>query len=156
MAKSISWQVIRQKAADLCASRERTVKEVCEKLARYGLSQEESDQVVGELLKDGFIDEGRYAKAFCHDKFSFNKWGKVKIRYELLKKGLSTNDIEAGLLIIGQNAYREAALQLLHKKAATIKEKTPYKIKSKIVTFMIGKGYEPAFVMELYDDIMEG
>ena len=156
MAKSLSWQVIKQKAADLCASRERTVKEVYEKLVRYGLSQEESDQMVEELLNDGFINEARYAKAFCHDKFIFNKWGRVKIRYELLKKGLSTTDIEAGLLVIGENDYRETALQLLHNKAAALKEKTPYKIKSKIVTYMIGKGYEPAFVMELYDDIREG
>jgi len=134
-------------------SRERTVKEVFEKLLKYGLSDDDAGGVIEVLLKEGFIDETRYAKAFSHDKFGFNKWGRVKIRYELQRKGLSSPDIEAGLSVIREKDYRETAMQLLRRKASSLTEKSPYKLRSKLITHMIGKGYEPVFVMDLYDDM---
>ena len=140
--KSLSWQVIKQKAANLCVYRERTVKEVSDKLSKYGLSKEELHQIILELIKEGFIDEERYAKAFSHDKFIFHKWGKIKIRYELQKRGLSSQDIEVGLDVIREEEYIEAVSEMIRSKASTISEKDPYKLKSKIYKYMIGKGYE--------------
>ena len=40
------------------------------------------------LVRDGFIDDARFASAFARDKSRFEGWGPAKIRFALLSKGL--------------------------------------------------------------------
>lgn len=46
------------------------------------------DRIVSRLLQERFIDESRFARYFVNDKLRFNKWGRVKINYEMQRKGI--------------------------------------------------------------------
>ncbi|MEM9896735.1 MAG: RecX family transcriptional regulator [Bacteroidota bacterium] len=59
------------RAGKFCAFRERSPHEVLEKLNSYGLKPEEADAVLNELIDLKYIDEQRFANAYCHDKFYF-------------------------------------------------------------------------------------
>ncbi len=58
---------------------------------------EAAARVVDRLREERFVDDARYAAAFAREKASLQGWGPVKIRFRLRGKGLSEEDIAAGL-----------------------------------------------------------
>ena len=53
-----------------------------------GLIQEAIDLLIIELIQFNFLNEERYARSFARGKFRIKKWGKLKIRMALKKRGL--------------------------------------------------------------------
>mgnify|MGYP000478992932 CR=1 FL=1 len=52
---------------------------------------------MSELLKDGFVDESRYASAFASEKSALTGWGPIKIRRALMAKGVPSDVIDTAL-----------------------------------------------------------
>ena len=61
------------------------------------MKPEERDKILDLLVKDKFIDEQRYSKAFVKDKFRYNDWGKVKIIQQLKYKHIPGNYIKEAI-----------------------------------------------------------
>lgn len=139
-------QQAKVKAAKYCAYQERTQQEVRDKLYQYGLYSDAVEEVLVELITDGFINEERYAQAFCRGKFNQNKWGRVKIEMTLRQKGLSNYCIKSGLKEISEEDYLQQLQTLLDKKWATLEGDDDYNRKNKTVRYLIGKGYEPDLI----------
>lgn len=137
-----------------CAYQERSHKEVKNKLYNYGLYQSEVEEIVSQLITDGFLNEQRFAKAFAGGKFRMKKWGRLKIKNELEFLGLTKNCIQRGLKEIEAADYTKTLKALIQKKSAEIKEENPFKKRDKIARFVIGKGYEPELVWEYIRDII--
>lgn len=79
------------RAAAYCSASERCIQDVEKKIKAAGLAGEESDRIVSRLLQERFIDESRFARYFVNDKLRFNKWGRVKINYEMQRKGIPSS-----------------------------------------------------------------
>ena len=56
-----------------------------------------ADRVVASLVKEGYVDDVRYASAFAREKASIQGWGPIKIRFQLRAKGISEADIASAL-----------------------------------------------------------
>ncbi len=136
-----------------CAYQERSHKEVKNKLFSYGLYPSEVDELISQLITDGFLNEERFAKAFAGGKFRIKKWGRLKIKQELESQGLTKNCVLRGLKEIEDATYRETLKELIKKKASQSTEKNPFKKRDKVARYVIGKGYESelvwAFIKEL-------
>lgn len=137
-----------------CAYQERSHKEVKTKLFDYGLYSSQVDELISQLITDGFLNEERFAKAYAGGKFRIKKWGKLKIKNELEFLGLTKNCIQRGLKEIESVDYSKTLKALIKKKAAEIKEENPFKKRDKVARFVIGKGYEPDMVWEYVRDLM--
>jgi regulatory protein len=135
-----------------CAYQERSHKEVKTKLYHYGLYESQVDEIMSQLITDGFLNEERFAKAFAGGKFRMKKWGKLKIRNELEFLGLTKNCIQRGLKEIEAADYSKTLKALIKKKSAEVKEENLFKKRDKIARFAIGKGYEPDMVWEYVRD----
>src|SRR6516225_4110830 len=72
-----------------CAYQERSHREVKNKLFEYGLYSNQVDEILSQLITEGFLNEERYAKAFAGGKFRMLKWGRIKIQQELEYEGLT-------------------------------------------------------------------
>ena len=59
-------------AKDYCAKEEHCQSDVKKKLHSYGVSEEEADICLAELITEGFINEQRYADLFAVSKFHQN------------------------------------------------------------------------------------
>ncbi|MDD4922436.1 MAG: regulatory protein RecX, partial [Bacteroidales bacterium] len=103
-------------AAAYCSASEHCRSEVLDKTARFELSKDEELKLIQRLQQEGFLDEKRYIRAFVSDRFRFNKWGRIKIRYLLRQKGVSAELIEEGLEAIPEEDYQEMLLTLLKQK----------------------------------------
>jgi len=137
-----------------CAYQERSHKEVKTKLYDYGLYSSQVDEIVSQLITDGFLNEERFAKAYAGGKFRMKKWGKLKIKNELEFLGLTKNCIQRGLKEIEPTDYSKTLKALIKKKSAESKEENLFKKRDKVARFVIGKGYEPEMVWEYIRDLM--
>jgi regulatory protein len=137
-----------------CAYQERSHKEVKNKLFEYGLYSTQVDEIISQLITDGFLNEERFAKAYAGGKFRIKKWGRVKIKHELKALGLTKNCIQRGLNEIESADYSKTLKALIKKKASESKESNPFKKRDKIARFVIGKGYEAELVWEYVRDIL--
>ncbi len=152
--KRFSPSEARSKIQRYCAYQERSHKEVKTKLYDYGLYGNQVDEIISQLITDGFLNEERFAKAFAGGKFRIKKWGKIKIKNELEYLGLTKNCIHRGLLEIESADYAKTLKSLIKKKITEIQEVNLYKKRNKVARFAISKGYESEMVWEFVREIM--
>ncbi len=152
--KSLSTTEALAKIQRYCAYQERSHKEVKTRLYDYGLHESQVDELIVQLITDGFLNEERFAKAFAGGKFRMKKWGKLKIKNELEFLGLTKNCIQRGLKEIDSADYSKTLKTLIKKKSTEIKEENIYKKRDRIARFAIGKGYEPEMVWEYVRDLV--
>lgn len=142
-------KIAKIKAARYCAYRERTQREVREKLHSYGIYGDDAEYLISELITEGFINEERFAKAYAGGKFRMKKWGRLKIKHGLEQHGLTLHSVNKGLASIDEQDYKETLELLMNKKWGRVKTEDPFVRKHQTAKFLIGKGYEPALVWEL-------
>ncbi|MCF2520556.1 regulatory protein RecX [Dyadobacter sp. CY351] len=149
-------RLILQKAASYCAYQERTQDEVRQRLKKWNVWGEEADELIAELISMNYLSEERFAKTYAGGKFRIKNWGRMKIRQELNRRGLSQYSIEKGMGEIEDKAYVEGLKTLLEKKRNLLlkTENDPFKLKQKLVRFALGKGYESELVWRLVEELL--
>jgi len=132
-----------------CAYRERCQSEVQQRLYDYGLHTGDVDEIMSELILQGYLNEERFARAFVRGKFLHNHWGRNKIVRELKAKKVSEPCIQLGLEEIDEEQYDQKLLNLLEAYDRKLKESNTYVRKRKIADHLIRKGYESLAVWDL-------
>ncbi|MCF0050931.1 RecX family transcriptional regulator [Dyadobacter sp. LJ53] len=148
-------RLILQKAASYCAYQERTQDEVRQRLKKWNVWGDEADELIAELISMNYLSEERFAKTYAGGKFRIKNWGRMKIRQELNRRGLSQYSIEKGMGEIEDKAYVEGLKALLEKKRNLLvkTENDPFKLKQKLVRFALGKGYESELVWKTVEEL---
>jgi regulatory protein len=153
MQEKLTPQVAKQKIEKFCAWQERCQEEVRSKLYTYGLHMDDVESLIAGLIQQGFLNEERFAKAYCGGKFRQKQWGKNKIINGLKFKKVSPRNIQTGLLEISDEAY-ENTLQLLIEKQR-VKHKKPglaaWQQRQKTLQALMAKGFELELICALYD-----
>ncbi len=142
MPRKLELVEAKQKAARFCAFQERSPKEVFDKLKSWGLGEEQVDQVLAQLFKEGFVDPQRFANAYCNDKFEFNSWGKQKIKANIYQHQLATSIVDLALDRIDKGKYFERLQALANRKWLSLEEEKPSERKKKVLAFLVSKGFE--------------
>lgn len=139
------------RAEAYCSSAEHCRSEVRAMLERHGAEKPDIESIINNLVKEGFIDESRYARAFVHDKVRFAKWGKVKIAQALWQKRIPQDITDAALESIDYDEYLAALKDVVKAKFRTVKGATEYERKMKTMRSVCSRGYEPALVRKVLD-----
>ena len=82
----------------------------------YGLLPYIADEILMELIQDGFLNEERYAQAFARGKVNIKGWGRKKIELELKMRGISAPCIVKALSEIDTDNYSAKLTSLAQKK----------------------------------------
>lgn len=141
------------KLSALCAVSEQCCHDMMQKMRRWELPQELAEKVVARLVKERFIDEERYAKAFVRDKFRYNHWGRVRIELELKKRKIAQRHIAEALEEIDEKDNLEALREMIRKKRPSVKGKNEYEIKGKLIRFALGRGFQMDDVIKVVGDV---
>lgn len=152
--KKVNPNEAKGKIQRYCAYQERCHQEVKNKLYEYGLYSTEVDQLLSELITDGFLNEERYAKAFAGGKFRMKKWGKIKITHALEAHGLSKNCIRIGLKEIDEEHYLVTLNHLLEKKSEEVESENIFEKRDKLSKYAIQKGFEPDLVWQVLKKLL--
>ncbi|WP_068474826.1 regulatory protein RecX [Saccharicrinis aurantiacus] len=141
------------KVAAICARQEKCVFDIEKKLYDWQINAADIAKIIDQLIEEKFIDETRYIRVYVKDKFNFNKWGKVKIRYQLKAKNISGKMVDSALDEINKDEYFQTLMLLLEQKKSKSKETDPYKQKASLVRFASSRGFEPNFIYNALDDL---
>jgi len=141
------------KALSLCARQEQCRKDLLLKLSKWDVSQSDSEQILLTLEQEGFIDHLRYAKSFTTDKFKFNRWGRIKIRWMLRQKEIPEDIIENALSQIDEEDYENMLMIELQKKIKTLRSESEAEKKSKLIQFATQRGFEYETIYKMTDKL---
>lgn len=143
------------KATALCSGSEHCTSQIMEKLSLWNVSPQDAYDVMDYLVKEKYIDNKRFARAYCHDKFCYNHWGRIKIRQMLRHLRLGDEEIEEGMETIDEEDYLEALNDVLRAKDRTLKDKDKYLRKAKLVRHLLSRGFETELAISAVDSLLD-
>lgn len=132
-----------------CAVQDRCHAEVRTKLLEHGIYGDVLEEIISDLISEGFLDEERFAKSYVRGKFRMKGWGRIKIVQELKFRKISEYSIREGLKEIHEPEYWETLERLYQKKLMTIQYKDKYDLYRKMSAYLMSKGYEYEMIKEV-------
>lgn len=128
-----------------CASRDRCHSEVRTKLIGMQVYGSDLEEIISQLITDGFLNEERFAKNYARGKFRINKWGRNKILYALRGKKIADYCIAKGMQEIDEEEYVTLLDELIQKK---LKGDTSFESRNKVVESLQRKGFESGLILQ--------
>ena len=133
---------IRDYALYLIEFKDRTEKELRDKFKEKGYDENDTEDEIEFLKNYGYIDDKRYAEHFTHDAINIKKWGKVRIRTELLRKGVDRETVDNTI----EDAFFEVEDDLVLTQMQTRFKNSDFsniKERTRIFNFFMRRGFSP-------------
>ena len=141
MKKDMTEQEAYMKLAALCAQAEHCQQEMRDKMRRWELDETVQNRIVTRLVKERYVDDERYARAFVKDKIRYNKWGRRKVQQALWQKHIDADIQQQVLDEIDEKEYLDILRPLLKQKRKSIKAESDYELNQKLIRFALGRGF---------------
>jgi len=151
--KRLDPQKAKEKILRYCVYQERSHRQVKEKLYSFGLYKNEVEDLLAELITNGFLNEERFALAYAGGKFRIKNWGKIKITNGLKAQGITPYLINKALKEIDEQDYKDTLRKLLKKKSASLENVSPLERKQKLLRFAQSKGYQSELIWQMLEKI---
>ena len=128
----------------LCARCEQAEGDLRKKLRDWDVSESDASDIIERLKQERYLDNERFAHAYCHDKLLYNGWGCIKIAYMLKSKGIEQDYIDNALNEIDEEQYQQMLDEILKSKLKTLKGKDAQQTREALLRFAASRGFEPA------------
>ena len=136
------------KAIAYCSTTERSLNDVTQKLADWGVLHEHVEPIQTHLLSERYVDLDRFTRAYIHDRHVHDKWGRIKIAQGLRLKGIDKQTITKHLADIPEDEYLSTLQNLLKKKIPSIKARNDYERNGKLIRFALSRGFEMSLICQ--------
>ena len=151
MKKEMTEQEAYLQLAALCAQAEHCQQEMRDKMKRWEIDETVQNRIIARLVKERYIDDERYARAFVKDKIRYNKWGRRKVQQALWQKRID-DDIQRRVLDeIDEKEYLDVLCPLLKQKRKTIKAQSDYELNQKLMRFALSRGFTFDIIRQCID-----
>lgn len=151
MKKEMTEQEAYLQLAALCAQAEHCQQEMRDKMKRWEIDETVQNRIIARLVKERYIDDERYARAFVKDKIRYNKWGRRKVQQALWQKRID-DDIQRRVLDeIEEKEYLDVLRPLLKQKRKTIKAQSDYELNHKLMRFALSRGFSFDIIRQCID-----
>ena len=141
MKKEMTEQEAYLQLAALCAQAEHCQQEMRDKMRRWELDETVQNRIIDRLIKERYVDDERYARAFVKDKIRYNKWGRRKVQQALWMKRIDADIQQQVLDEIDEKEYLDVLRPLLKQKRKSIKAESDYELNQKLLRFALGRGF---------------
>jgi regulatory protein len=142
--------------AALCAQAEHCQWEMVEKMRKWEIPEEAQARIMERLVKERYVDDERFARAFAKDKVRYNKWGRRKVEQALWQKHIDEDIRKNVLNEIDDEEYLSVLLPLLKQKRKSIKAQNDYELNQKLMRFALGRGFTFDIIKQCIDVEDEG
>lgn len=141
----------------LCSRAERSSGDAMRLMRGWGVAEADMPKVLQRLVAERFIDDRRYTEFFVREKLNLSGWGAYKIRMSLRTKGISNEIIEEVARPMLEEVDVDARLvELMSRKMRTLKAKSPFDAKAKLVRFALSRGFEMDAVLRCASKVITG
>jgi regulatory protein len=141
-------------ALKLLSYRQKTETEMYKALQRKGFDEVYIEYTINYLKKNKYINDFEYAKMYINDKQNLYKYGPIRIRFDLLRKGISKEIINSILVINSDDEY-DNAFELALKKQSSYIGQDKYSIYRKLGGFLQRKGYSYDVISRVLDNLLK-
>lgn len=141
-----------EKAIRILTVSAKTGHELKAKLLQSGYSPTEAESAIEECIKRGYINDALFAADFAEANLGRGS-GCRKIRQKLLRRGIDRELVAQTLEECSASEPESARQALIFKWKSLSREKDPYKKRAKAFRFLAGRGYPPALISELIEEI---
>ncbi len=148
--EAIPQAVFLEKARTYCAYSERCVQDMRQKLRQWECPSQYIAPIIRQLEQENFINEERYVRTFIRSKLNQNKWGLHKILFALRQKNIPESLIQLCHSELDTDEYVQTLRELIQSKR--IKEDNPYKLKVKLASYAIQKGFQAELVWNILNE----
>lgn len=133
----------------------KTRKEIEKKLTAEEIPEDAAWEVLSSLEGYGYIDDRHLSEVFIDSKISSR--GKLKIKYDLMKKGVDRNVIEESFSDEISEKELEGLEDSARRKYSALKmrETDRRKIWEKLTRFLLSRGYEYDAVKKCTEKVMD-
>jgi regulatory protein len=138
-----------------CAYQDRCHSECRTKLIELGVYGDALEEILGELISEGFLDEERFAKSYARGKFRIKQWGRIRIMSELRFRKISPYCIKAAMTELDETDYLNTITELLAKYGRTHPDLAGFDLRQKATQYVLSKGFEPDLVFPLAKTFFE-
>jgi len=120
--------------------RDRTETEIRRHLASQDIGERAAEAAVAELVRMGYLDDARYARAFAEDRRALDAWGAERIERRLLELGVDREHIAAAIGVRDGETELEAALDLLRRRCRVVPANE--RERERALGMLVRKGYD--------------
>jgi len=136
-------------ALRLLAVRPRSRWELEERLRRRGIDQAAVDAVLHRLAGAGYVDDLRFARAWTQSRLALRPCGAVRLRRELLRKGVAPGVVDQALReTFAETGERELALEVARARARRYRSAEPEVAYRRLAGVLQRRGFSPGVVAE--------
>ncbi len=154
--KQISLKEIQLKIEQYCAYQDRCKFEVEQKLKSFHIPLEDINNIMDRLINEKFIDEIRYAQSYTRGSYRHKKWGRNKIKANLIAKKIDNKITNIAFNEIDTEEYNLMIFHELSKKWPSIKANSDFDKKNKLIRFGISRGYEFDIISSFLEQQIKG
>lgn len=148
---------IKQKAFRLLGRRQHSIFELKTKLWRKDYEQKLIDSVLTDLKDNGYLNDDDFIREFVAAKSKSKNWSIRRIKSELIKRGISSKQIELALKEQPIDSDEENAAGLAKKKYEMLlkRDLDQNTLKQKLFNYLLSKGFDYELVKNVCDKIMK-
>ncbi len=151
MKREISEKEALLRLSAMCAQGEHCQWEMTEKLRKWELSDEAQARIMERLVKDRYVDDERFARAFVMDKVRYNKWGRRKVEQALWQKHIDEDIRQMVLNDVSDEEYLSVLRPLLKQKRRSTKADSEWEMNQKLLRFALGRGFTFDIIRQCLD-----
>ncbi len=151
MKKEMTEQEAYLQLSALCAQAEHCQREMRDKMYRWELDETVQNRVLDRLVRERFVDDERYARAFVSDKIRYNKWGRRKVEQALWLKRIDKAIAAQVLDEVDDAEYVSVLRPLLKQKRRSTKAASEYELTMKLIKFALSRGFTMDIIKQCID-----
>lgn len=151
--KDLTKKEIEYKIQIYCSYQERCHKEVYIKLKEFAICETQINEILTNLITKNYLNESRFSKLFTRSKFNIKSWGKIKIKNELRKRNISSQNIKIALEEINDLLYKKKLDDIFDKKLSSLSGFQKEVKKQKMFQYLNYRGWESSLVYEKINEI---
>ncbi len=145
----------KQRALDYLAHKPRTEQEVRRKLQRQEVPEFVVEDVVARLYELSYLDDEAYARDYVRNRFASKKYGPVRIRRELIERGIDRDTAEAAVDdLFAEKDLKSVARDHAEKRWARLAdEEDSRRRKQKVYRYLRRRGFPSDTINPLLHDL---
>lgn len=134
-------QAMLDRARRYCAMAEQCESNVRQKLIGWGASTADIDSIIDRLRDENYLDDERYARAYCESKMLHQHWGRQKVLYQLRLKHLPKDAIDSGMVAVADEAYMAMLAETAGRKLADLGGADAPDAVRRLTAFLASRGF---------------
>lgn len=133
----------------------KTEKEIRDKLQLKEFDESTIEKTIQFLIEYGFLDDSKFAKMYIKDRI--RNQGRNKIKYSLIQKGVNKYLIDEVFEGLDKSEEEDRGFLLCEKKYLSLckREDEDFKIKNKLIRYLLGRGYEYDMARDIVSKIYQ-